>query len=159
MVKLVMYKNPTSIIGKIICCWTNSIYYHCEILFSDNITFSSSFSPWGTSFANFVEDINGQDIYNLDISKKEEIIIRQFCESENNCWYDIIGLIFCCIFKIPIQSKYWWFCSELVVAILHKIKILLNVVPYETTPGSLFNELLKTRNISLNNEHNYNNIQ
>lgn len=111
------YANKGQKIDKAISFWTNGPYSHCEIIFSDNIFFSSSYRDNGVRFKQI---INLQNWNILDINLKNEEEIRSWCEKQIGKQYDLLG-VFMQIPKLnQLQDKNKWYCSEICSTILKK---------------------------------------
>jgi len=142
--KIAFQKNGKGIFAKIIQWWTKSIYYHCELVFEDKTSFSANIDSWkiiGTRFSTFDYnnyDLNNWDVINLPINTDEEQKIKEWCKSENNCFYDFIGLFLTQLVPFSFENKYWWFCSEICCAALQKnLNWFQNIKTHEQDPIEL----------------------
>lgn len=134
-------KGDTSFASKMIRWWTKKPYSHCELVFSNGLTFSAYIEDFKTSFKNKEHLPEEWDFLTIPITLEEEQKIYKFCLEEVNCYYDIIGLLFTQILPLSFENPYWWFCSEVCVSALQQIEWILNTVSYETDPGELYNIL------------------
>jgi hypothetical protein len=107
---------------KLISIWTLGPYSHCELIFSDGVSFSSSWRDDGVG-------VRYKDIHYLpkrwtfiDIpaTEEQELEVRSWCDTKvvENAKYDWRGII---QFVIPFikQSDEDWFCSEICIAALN----------------------------------------
>ena len=142
--KIAFKKNPSSILGKLICWWTKSPYYHCELVFDCGSSFSAVPEQNITRFAwiDYTED--KWDIIDLPFDSKTENNIMKWCNEEVNCKYDYIGILFTQIIPLSFQNPWWWFCSEVCMAALQVADWFKHFKPHEYDPGEL-NKLIKEK--------------
>jgi hypothetical protein len=131
-------KAEPSLSSKIIRWWIKSPYSHCELVFSNGLTFSAYIEEYRTCFKNKEHLDSEWDYITLPMSIENEYKIYQFCLKETDCKYDIIGLVFTQIIPLSFENPYWWFCSEVCTAALQANNMLLGIVPHETDPGELY---------------------
>jgi hypothetical protein len=113
MIKLAFYKGwRGDWIDKLISIWTMGPYSHVELIFSDGMSFSSSIRDDGTRFKNIIYD-DKWDIIELNFPF-DEIKMREFCESQNDKPYDLLGVFFSAGLKLNLQDKNKWFCTEII---------------------------------------------
>lgn len=147
--KIAFQKNGSSAIAKIIQWWTKSQYYHVELVFEDKIAFTAdtTFKKFGTFFYEFYYDnydINNWEVLDLNISEEDELKIRHWCETENGCWYDLIGLVFTQVIPLSFQNPYWWFCSEVCHAALQQnLGWFPSTKSHQIDPFELYNMVRK----------------
>lgn len=100
-------------LDKTISFFTRGEFSHVELVFSDGVSFSSSYRDNGVRFKtiDFGERWNIIDI-NKFLHQKEETI-RSWCEGQVGCKYDILGAIFQ---KTFYQDR--WYCSEICSTVL-----------------------------------------
>jgi hypothetical protein len=140
-------KNSNTIPSKLIRWWTKSPYSHCELVFKNGLTFSAFIEDFRTDFKSASHDPSEWDIIEIPIDLETEYKIYQFCVDEDNCLYDIVGLTLTQFLPLGFENPWWWFCSEICVAALHRAGMLLDIVPHLTDPGTLaklLNERLLT---------------
>jgi len=141
--KIAFEKNGTSWFAKAIMAWGKSPYYHSILIFEDKSSFTATTSDkvFGTCFETFDYDnydINRWVVFNLPINKDEEEKIREWCKTEDNCWYDVIGLVFANLIPISFENPWWWFCSEVCCAALQRnLGWFPEVKSYQVDPGQL----------------------
>lgn len=140
--KVAFKKNDSSLPSKLIRWWTKSPYSHCELIFNNGLSFSAFVEEFKTDFKSNIHDDNDWDIIELPFDKEMEYKIYQWCLSEKDCTYDVIGILFTQIVPLSFQNPWWWFCSELCCAALQQGGMLPNLVPHELSPGGLYNELI-----------------
>jgi hypothetical protein len=112
---------------------TKSIYSHCEIIFSNGISASSSFIDGGVRFTSMVE-YNDKDWDYIELPDSFEANAWQWFVEHDDEGYDLLGNLHF-IFTVVGDDKYKWFCSEAIGAALG----LEN--PWRFDPGSLYQVL------------------
>lgn len=138
-------KNDPSFSSRLIRWWTKSTYSHCEMIFTNGLTFSAFFEDFNTSFKrNIIYDSNDWDFIDIPITRTEEYKIYGWTINEDNCFYDIIGIIFTQIIPLSFENPWWWFCSEVCCAAVQQVGLCLDITPHETDPGKLY-KILKER--------------
>lgn len=141
--KIAFRKNATKINSKLICWWTSSIYSHCEIVFENGLSFSADIEVMKTRFKTVVYDPNEWDIITIPIERIVEYKVYDFCLDEDNCGYDLYGMICTQVLYLSFESPYWWFCSELAYKCLQIAGLIPDTISYEVDPGKLFNILIE----------------
>lgn len=142
--RVIFRKRGTSFFAKVIRLTTRGPYSHTELLFADNVSFSSDEADGGTRFKPWVPDPEQWDIVDVPVSPADEVRIRAFCEREKGRPYDWRGISFSFL-PIPIgwQSQTKWFCSEVVTAGLQVAEYLIGFTPSALSPNDLYRELMK----------------
>lgn len=111
--KIAFYKGtrpfPQSIFNKGVRWWTGGIYSHCEIIFSDGMSASSSFLDGGVRFKQINYDNNHWDF--IDLDKNIEPIARAFFKDHEGDKYDVLNLLGF-IWRRKDGSDKKWTCSE-----------------------------------------------
>jgi hypothetical protein len=111
-------------------------FSHCEVIFSDGMWFSSRPGK-GTAYKVRKLDDNWE-VLDLWVSPEVEAEVRKWCDSENNCPYDWLGVArFVLGFLKPSEER--WFCSEICAAIIQKCGYLNYVEPHKLHPVGLYN--------------------
>lgn len=104
-------------IDKAISLWTKGPYSHCELIFSDNIFFSSSYRDGGVRFKQ-ISNLKNWNILNIEIKNEEKV--REWCEKQVGKKYDLLGVFM----QIPnlsyIEDRNKWYCSEICSHVLKK---------------------------------------
>ena len=95
--------------------WTRSPYSHCEMIFSDGISASSSFLDGGVRFKDITYNPDHWDIVELPI-QLEQSARNWFVQHEGES-YDLIGNLGFVIGSVD-DAKRKWFCSEAIMAAL-----------------------------------------
>lgn len=149
--KIAFYIGGETFIDKAIQWWDQERESHCELIFSDGVSFSSRPKGWGTSFKAQgkidYSDSSKWEVIDLSefIDSDAEEIIRKWCVAEDDCWYDIIGIFFSVVFPFGFQNPWWWFCSEVCCAALQQIGWFVDEKSWKITPS----ELHKITNIEI----------
>lgn len=109
---------------------TKSKYSHCEILFSDGMSASASFTDGGVRFKQIDYDPEHWDYIELpaDLFEKNA---RDWFKKHAGKKYDLLGNVHF-VFSVVGDDKARWFCSEAIGAALG----LPN--PWRFDPGSLY---------------------
>ena len=138
--KVIFWKKKSSFISRLIMCWTNSQYSHCELLFSDGVRFgiNSNFN------AKFYKDTDYENWDVLEIKGGDEEKVKYSCNEIIGCKYDWVGVIFSQIFPFGWESKTKWFCSEVCVDRLQagNYTQVFGAKPYRVSPNKLYDLLL-----------------
>jgi hypothetical protein len=106
---------------KLISIWTLGPYSHCELIFSDGISFSSSWRDdgIGVRYKEIYYLPNRWDFIEIPTTD-QELKMRSWCDArtEEKAKYDWRGII---QFVIPFikQNDEDWFCSEICIAALN----------------------------------------
>lgn len=95
--------------------WMRSPYTHCEMIFSDGISASSSFLDGGVRFKHIEYKPEHWDIVELPCELEQSA--RNWFEEHEGDSYDVIGNLGFVIGSID-DSKRKWFCSEVIMAAL-----------------------------------------
>lgn len=121
---------------KLIAIWTNGLYSHCELVFSDGMCFSSSPRDKGVRFKQITIDPTHWDI--IDVPTEKEKDIRNWCSTQVGMKYDWLGTLGLVI-KMPFQAKNKWYCSEICITALNLSEVI-HMNP-RTNPNQFFNLL------------------
>ena len=149
--KIAFQKNPTTIFSKLICWWTKSPYYHCEIIFSCGSSFSAIPEKNKTRFA-WIEYNENWDIVDLPFDSKTKQKILEWCNGEVDCKYDFIGILFTQIIPLSFQNPWWWFCSEVCMSALQQGGWFQHFRTFQYDPGELYNLVLEKKKDGEKNE-------
>lgn len=95
--------------------WTRSSFSHCEMIFSDGVSASSSFVDGGVRFKQI--DYNPDHWEIVELPTEFEAEARVWFSTHEGDSYDIIGNLSFVIGSVD-DSKRKWFCSEAVLASL-----------------------------------------
>lgn len=119
--EVICYKRAKDLLGWLIRWWTWGPYSHCELRFSDGMCFSSSWVRErrgilgiraGTRFKKIEPDPGKWDRWRIDISAREELAIRKWCEMESGKPYDVWGILGF-VFGKDMDAPHAWYCSEI----------------------------------------------
>jgi len=148
-VKVLFYHtNPdgNSTIDKLIKWWTNSKYYHTEIII-DNITTVGAISGTGVYIVDPVDTPEYYDVVNLELhaTATQLTIVRNWIDGVAGSKYDYLGIIMSQILPARIDSPKKWFCSELSTKILQLlvVKQVISLTPNMISPGDLYRAISK----------------
>jgi hypothetical protein len=116
-------------------------FSHVEIQFSDGLSFSSDQFDGGTRYKRIEYTPERWEKIPLEITREQEAQMRAFCNREQQCPYDWRGILG---FVLPWEKENptKWFCSEVCLAALQLVGILLGLVPHKTSPNELYEKLL-----------------
>lgn len=135
--KIAFYKSKKGkILDKFISIFTLSKYSHCEMVFSDGISASSSPRDGGVRFKNIAFD-EKWDLYEMTVHFDEYEIRKWFLKHDDN-EYDFLGA-FGALFGVDLTNRNKKFCSYSCATVLG---IKNNII----SPGKLF-KILKNENI------------
>lgn len=141
----------TSLGGRFICWWTESRYYHCEMILgdkfwisadSDNDVYIRQFNPNLKDHYDYITP----DYVTLTTSKMKKVI--DLINEQNGKKYDMLGIFFSQFIRLGIHDRKTWFCSELVTKLLELFGFTetFNVKPQDMSPGDLFNLIWENYN-------------
>ena len=125
--KIAFYKAwgpDASHVDHLISIATAGKYSHTELVFSDGLSFSISGRSGGARFANIKYTEEKWFLMDIDISPKEEKLLRKQAEKKvaRKIQYDYPGAFTCGVLPFCIHRKNKLFCSESSVIILRKSK-------------------------------------
>ena len=95
--------------------WTRSSFSHCEMIFSDGVSASSSFIDGGVRFKRI--DYNPDHWEIIELPTEFEAEARAWFSKHEGQPYDLIGNLGFVLGPVK-DSKGNWFCSEAVLASL-----------------------------------------
>lgn len=95
---------------------TKSIYSHCELIFSNGISASSSFVDGGVRMKVIDYDPKDWDIIDLE-GRFDETTAMQWFRDHDGQRYDVLGNVHF-VLSVVGDDKNKWFCSEAVGAAL-----------------------------------------
>jgi len=121
---------------------THGPYSHCELVFPDGVSYSSSIQDDGTRFKRIVFDPAKWDFIDLpELPPIAMAWMEKFCTGELGSGYDFPGVFRFLCPRIP-ESKNRWFCSEIVCAALQEGGLLWGINAWQVHPSKLY-ELLR----------------
>lgn len=112
-------------------------YSHVELVFSDDLWFSSSPRDDGVRYRAIEFIPEHWDMIDLSVTPEEEATIRIWCDGKVGAGYDWWGVLHFYLRFLP-QSKDKWFCSEIVLAALQNIGWFAGVKAWRVSPNRLF---------------------
>ncbi len=133
-------KSDSGFYSKLISKWTNSPFYHCEIIIDNK--WISAVEGKGITINNLKPLNNNWDYKDLgivDVCDKQYIEIFNWIERQTNKKYDWSGIIFSQVLPLRFHSSSKWFCSEIVTKLLQLfvVKESLDLEPHLTSPGDI----------------------
>lgn len=147
---VVFFKGPGNIFDKVIRWWTKGTYSHCELVFSDNTSFSADIKMFKTRFKKVTYCKDDWDIFEVNVTSEEEQTMRKFCEDEDGCWYDIVGILFTQFIPLSFENPWWWFCSEVGVATFKQISEFEEIEPFKCDPDKFYKLLMESDRLKTN---------
>lgn len=134
MLKLAFFKaKHGNFHDKLVAWFSRGPYSHVELVFSDNIAFSSSPEDGGTRFKRINFCDKKYDFINIPCDLEKEKEIRNWCRLEcgkNYDWFAIFGYVFGAVIgwafgcKQCLHDTGHWYCSEVCMAALAKFEVL-----------------------------------
>jgi hypothetical protein len=142
--KIVFYKGtrpfPQSLFNVGVRWWTGGIYSHCEIIFSNGLSASSSFIDGGVRFKTIDYDDKNWDF--LQLKQENETKVMQWFVDHENQKYDVLNL-FGFIWRRKDGFDKKWTCSEACASALGLKE------PWRYDPNSLYSVLKSVSGILL----------
>jgi hypothetical protein len=151
--KVAFYKDKGELFDYLVRFWTSTFYEkimfkwrrvpsHCELVFSDDMWFSSSPRDGGCRYKQISFDNSKWDFINIGMSEDQEREIRNFCDSINGKKYDWIGILFTQFIPLHIDETNRYFCSEACSEALQKAGITTRFISSSLSPYDLKEILL-----------------
>lgn len=135
--KVAFYKGKTRLFNKLVRWWTRGPYSHVEIVFSDGLSYSSSYIDGGVRSKRIRFDERLWDFVQLD-DQLDESTIRMRAEKMIGSGFDVMGL-FGFIMRRVSHSKNRLFCSEFVMRCLGYSD------PWRFDPNTAYSVILRAR--------------
>ena len=134
-------KKKSGFIGWLISVFTNSIYYHVEIII-DKIWISSNPDSGGITIGELKTLNSNWDYCHVgvvEITEKQYLNLMHFISEQKGTKYDWMGIILSQFLPFKFHSKKKWFCSEIVTKLLQLVIVptVNNVEPVEMSPKDL----------------------
>ncbi len=134
---------------RIIQRWTDSKYYHVEIAIGEY--WIEADSDIGL-VKHKLRPLNDKyDYISLKVPecKVNDITVERFINSQMGAEYDWTGIYLSQVFKLGIDKKDKWFCSELVSKVLqiYNIEPFLYIKPESLSPGDVYDILSKFKDV------------
>lgn len=115
MIEIAFYKSDKTLLDKGIRFFSKSPYSHCEIIVDRKHAVSSSGRDGGVRIKKYedmnFDDINKWDIYKLKINNIKNEDLFGYIELTKGK-YDFLSVILYHMFRIPINIKNRYICSE-----------------------------------------------
>lgn len=105
-------------LDKLISIWTWGPFSHCELIFSDGTSFSSSSRDGGVRYKKIHYVPDHWEILDIDINPNQEKDLRSWCDGEVGKSYDYLGVLMYVPRKTDVQNKKKWYCSEICSTVL-----------------------------------------
>lgn len=141
--KAAFYKGKHRLFNRLTAWWDNGIYTHMELVFSDQVAASSSFSDGGVRFKSIQFDDSRWDFIELPRKLFNERDARVWFDVNKGRKYDFAGLIRFVADALP-ENRTRFFCSEACLSALN-IK-----ESWRFTPNSayiLLNSIIEAENV------------
>lgn len=135
--KIFFQKKPDALYERLICWWTRGPYYHCSLVFGDNIMIEAAPLHGVRMVIQGSYDPDFWDVFEIPMSASEEEKIKAWAVKEVGCKYDWSGLFWAQILHIPRSHPDKWFCSEFCVEALQQIGKLSGIKPCTISPNDL----------------------
>jgi len=138
-------KKPNFIdklISKSIKIWTDSPYFHCEIIINDE--WVSSNPEVGAVYRNELKTLkDNYDYVTLEVDGRRNKKVQNFIDNQIGKKYDYFGIFFSQVIDIKMDDKNKWFCSEIVSHILKMYGIKLEEECNQYSPGKLYKRIYR----------------
>ena len=111
-------------------------YSHVEIVFSDDLSFSSSPSDGGCRFKkiDYATEAKEWDLIPVPMGLQDEDIIRMFCQKQEGMQYDWSGAL-----GVPFhyfrQQRDRWFCTEVIISAFQQVGVMVPLKPKKFSPN------------------------
>lgn len=134
-------KSKCSFIGNLISLWTNSKYYHVELIVDDK-WISSNAEAGGITISPLRTLNFNWDYYDLGeilVTEEQYDNLMDFINSESNCKYDYMGIVFSQVLPFRYHSETKWFCSEIVSKLLQLLLVpeFNSIEPNRMSPADI----------------------
>jgi hypothetical protein len=118
--KIAFYKSTrpgiSGVYNRLVRWWDQGSYSHCELVFSDGMSASSSYADGGVRFKNIEYSADNWDLF--DLPEEYELDARSWFDKHAGQKYDLIGNIrFAFGFLNTPEDR--WFCSEAIASALN----------------------------------------
>lgn len=134
-------KKTGTFVGKVIGWWTNSLYYHVELIVGD-YWISSNAESKGVTISPLQPLKHTWEYYDLgtiELLENQFEVFKDFIKQQEHKKYDWLGIILSQTIKLNWHSSNKWFCSEIVTKLLQLllVKDVLNLDPNKVSPADL----------------------
>jgi hypothetical protein len=114
--KVAFYKGKKRLFNKLVSWWTRGPYSHCELVFSDGQSASSSYVDGGVRYKRILYNNDHWDFIELGPSFDEQKA-REWFDDHDSAKYDFMGLVGF-VFRRVGDDRAKYFCNEAVLAAL-----------------------------------------
>ena len=128
-----------SIWAWLIKIWTNSPYFHVELIIDDK-WITSNFDIGGVSVRKLRPFKDTWEYINVEVDEKYLPDVWEFIYKEEGSKYDWCGIVCAQIIGLNHHTKSRWFCSEFVTQVLKTFNHpdYIDVNPVRMTPGDIY---------------------
>lgn len=137
MAQMAFYKGKGRFFDKVVRWWTGGKYSHCELVFSNDTYFSADAWENEVRFKRMFPNPENWDFVALNLTQKEELVVRAWCDSQEGKRYDYTGILLSQVMPLHIEDPNRWFCSELCVAALQRVGRLPGLLAQDIDPSEL----------------------
>lgn len=140
--------SPRDPVSRLIAWWTQSEVVHCElILENEGLSGSARPSEDGVSLrpvSEIYKKASDWDAYRVPMACSEEEV-AYFMMHQGRCQYNYRGIIATQLAGMTVPVDGFWFCSELIFAVLQRYSALSlpNIAPAQVSPAELRRMLLQ----------------
>jgi hypothetical protein len=118
--KIAFYKKKLNglhgVYSSVVRWWDDGPYSHCELVFDNGLSASSSLMDGGVRFKEIDFSNDAWDFLDVPLSVSQETAHLWFLAHEG-CKYDLLGNLGF-VFRRGLEDQSKWFCSEAVAASL-----------------------------------------
>lgn len=108
--KVAFYKGKKRLFNKLVSWWTRGPYSHCELVFSDGTSASSSFVDGGVRYKHILYNNDHWDFIELG-QQFDEQKAREWFDAHEGCAYDVLGIAGFVVRAIG-DDGHKYFCNE-----------------------------------------------
>lgn len=138
--KVAFYRGKGKLFDRITKWFTNGEFSHCELVFSDGMSFSSSYRDKGVRYKRIIFSPERWEF--LDFYTNEEEELRKWCDTHVGAKYDMWGVIGFTLspFRDALQQRNKWYCSEICAAgmRLFGASYAMSAMPDRISPSGLY---------------------
>ena len=131
--------------GKIISWWTQSPYYHVEIILFEKYWISANPDDdvYIRNLAPLKDSWDYVTLQPLKVSREQLERVVKYINHQNGKPYDFLGILLSQVFNWSIANDRKWFCSEIAVKILNLLgcDLYFTQAPQNYSPGDMYRAL------------------
>jgi len=140
-VKIALFKNSKDsnwLTRNVIKWWTNSQYYHAEIVIGDVWVESSGEGVHMHSLRPLKDTYDYIDV-DVDVEEERYRYVMDWIHSIRGAKYDYLGILLSQVIRARIDDPNRWFCSELTTKVLQMFRVseVKGLAPNTISPGDL----------------------